>query len=432
MTICLKNGNVYTEKGFKKQDIYCHNGKVSLQPELADENCLVIYDVTDKYIVPGFVDVHVHLREPGFSYKETIYTGSRAAAKGGYTTVCTMPNLKPAPVDLKTLNEQLDIIKKDSVIRIIPYGAITSKQDGKSGLSKMEEMAPFVVGFTDDGVGVQTQERMIEAMKLAKKLDLPIVAHCEDEELVQNGYIHKGKYCMENGHRGISSESEWKQVERDVALAQQIGCRYHVCHVSTRESVDIIKKARENALGNTGQSNITAETAPHYLLLTHDEIKEEGRFKMNPPIRDAEDRDRLIEGIVNGEISVIATDHAPHSTEEKEKGLEKSAFGIVGLETSFPLLYTYLVKTGKLTLDKLIDVMSVNPREIFRLPGYKTPYVQEGSIADLTVIDLTKEWEISGSEFVSKGKATPFEGWRVCGQIVQTIADGEVVYEISE
>ncbi len=422
MTTLLKNATVFTANGFEKCDLFLSNGSVfvngnnSLDMNRADS----IVDCTDRVIVPGFVDVHVHFREPGFSYKETIATGTAAAAKGGYTCVCTMPNLNPVPSTMETLQIQLDIIEKDAKVKTIPYGTITMKQNGNSQLADMESMAPFVCGFSDDGKGVQAGELMEEAMLEAKRLGKMIVAHCEDESLLFGGYIHDGVYAKDHGHRGICSESEWGQVARDVKLVEKTGVDYHVCHISTKETVDIIRKAKEKGI------RVTCETGPHYLVLCDEELQEEGRFKMNPPIRSAEDREALIAGIVDGTIDMIATDHAPHSAEEKAKGLEKSAFGIVGLETAFPILYTYLVKKGIISLEKLIEIMSVNPRKRFCLEG---GIIADGQPADLTILDLNEQWTIDAEEFVSKGKATPLDGWQVEGRVVMTIVDGEVVYE---
>lgn len=421
MTTLLKNATVFTSNGFEKCDLVLSggsvfvNGKDSFDMESAD-----VIDCTNRVIVPGFTDVHVHFREPGFSYKETIATGTAAAAKGGYTCVCTMPNLNPVPSTMEKLQQQLDIIEKDAIVHTIPYGTITMKQNGASELADMEAMAPYVCGFTDDGKGVQAGELMEEAMIEAKRLGKMIVAHCEDESLLFGGYIHDGKYAKEHGHRGICSESEWGQVKRDVELVEKIGVDYHVCHISTKETVDIIREAKAKGIP------VTCETGPHYLVLCDEELQEEGRFKMNPPIRSAEDRDALIAGIVDGTIDMIATDHAPHSEAEKARGLEKSAFGIVGLETAFPILYTYLVKKGIITLEKLIEIMSVNPRRRFGLAG---GVIADGEPADLTVLDLDADWTIDSADFVSMGKATPLDGWKVTGEVVMTIVNGEVVYE---
>ena len=362
-------------------------------------------------VFPGFCDVHVHFREPGFSYKETIKTGSMAAARGGYTAVCTMPNLSPVPDSAEHLKMQQDIIDRDACIAVLPYAAITVGERGEQ-LSDMEKLAPNVVAFSDDGRGVQSEEMMREAMLRAKALGKLIVAHCEVNELLRGGYIHDGRYAKAHGHAGICSESEWRQVERDVRLVMETGCGYHVCHISTKESVDIIRKAK--AAG----ADVSCETAPHYLLMCEDDLQELGRFKMNPPIRSAEDRDALIEGIIDGTIEMIATDHAPHSAEEKSRGLKGSAFGIVGIETAFPLLYTGLVKKGIITLDKLVELLSINPRKRFGItsdPGE-------------TVWDLNAECSIDPSEFLSMGRATPFEGWTVFGKCLSTMYEGKTVW----
>lgn len=421
MTTLLKNATVFTSNGFEKCDLVISGGSVFVNGiDSLNMDGAAVVDCTDRVIVPGFVDVHVHFREPGFSYKETIATGTAAAAKGGYTCVCTMPNLNPVPSTMESLQQQLDIIERDAIIRTIPYGTITMKQNGASELADMEAMAPYVCGFTDDGKGVQAGELMEEAMLEAKRLGKMIVAHCEDESLLFGGYIHDGKYAKEHGHRGICSESEWGQVKRDVELVEKIGVDYHVCHISTKETVDIIRDAKAKGIP------VTCETGPHYLVLCDEELQEEGRFKMNPPIRSAEDRDALIAGIIDGTVDMIATDHAPHSEAEKARGLEKSAFGIVGLETAFPILYTYLVKKGIITLEKLIEIMSVNPCKRFGLPG---GIIEDGAPADLTVLDLNTNWTINSADFVSLGKATPLDGWDVCGEVVMTIVNGEVVYE---
>lgn len=370
--------------------------------------------------MPGFTDVHVHFREPGFFYKETIATGSAAAAAGGYTCVCPMPNLKPAPSDLASLQAQLSIIEKDACVKVVPYGTITRKQDGRSALSDMEAMAPYVCAFSDDGKGVQTGDLMEEAMVRAKALGKLIVAHCEDESLLTGGYIHDGDYAKAHGHKGICSESEWKQVERDVALAEKTGAAYHVCHVSTKESVDIIRKAKARGV------DVTCETGPHYLVLCDEDLQEDGWFKMNPPLRSAADRAALIRGLQDGTIDMIATDHAPHSEEEKARGLEGSAFGIVGLETSFPVLYTHLVEKGVISLEKLIEVMSISPRKRF---GFAGGSLEDGQPADLTVLDLARQWTVDPEKFRSKGRATPFKGWTLKGKIIMTVVNGEIVYE---
>lgn len=360
---------------------------------------------------PGFADVHVHLREPGFFYKETIASGTKASARGGFTDVCSMPNLNPVPDSFENLKLQLDIIKKDAVTGVHPYGSITKGEMGEE-LSDMEDMAPYVIGFSDDGRGVQSEEMMISAMKKAKALGKPIVAHCEDNSLLFGGYIHDGEYAKINGHKGICSKSEWAPIARDIELVKKIGCSYHVCHISTKESVDIIRKAKADGV------DITCETGPHYLLLNDMCLKEEGRFKMNPPIRSEEDRLALIQGIKDGTIDMIATDHAPHSAEEKSKGLDKSLMGVVGIETSFPLMYTNFVKTGIITLEKLMDLMCHNARKRFNIPLGNS----------FTIWDLNNKYAINPDDFVSKGKSTPFEGFEVYGKCLLTVKDGNIAY----
>lgn len=362
-------------------------------------------------IIPGFCDVHVHFREPGFSYKETIDTGSKAAAHGGYTAVCTMPNLNPVSDTVEHLGEQIRIIEDDACIHVYPYAAITIEQKGQE-MADLEGMAEDCVAFSDDGHGVQSEEMMRAAMLKAKSLGKLIVAHCEDNSLLHGGYIHDGSYAAEHGHRGICSESEWGQIARDLRLAKETGCAYHVCHISTKESVDIIRKAKADGV------DVTCETAPHYLILDDSMLQEDGKWKMNPPLRDKSDREALIEGIKDGTIDCIATDHAPHSAEEKSKGLEKSAFGIVGIEIAFPLLYTYLVKPGIITMEQLRDCLIYNPRNRFDIPLGN----------DYSVWDLEEEWTIDPSEFLSKGRATPFEGWKVWGRNYLTVCDGVEVY----
>lgn len=362
-------------------------------------------------MLPGFCDVHVHFREPGFSYKETILTGSKAAARGGYTTVCTMPNLNPVPDSRENLDIQLKAIKEAGLINVIPYGSITVKEAGEE-LSDMEAMKDDVVAFSDDGKGIQDEEMMRMAMLKAKELGKIIVAHCEVNELLHGGYIHDGIYAREHGHKGICSESEWKEIERDVRLAKETGCAYHVCHISTKESVDIIRKAKAEGV------DVTCETGPHYLVMDENDLQEDGRFKMNPPLRSKEDRAALIEGIKDGTIDMIATDHAPHSAEEKSKGLAGSAFGIVGLETAFPLLYTKLVKEGIITLDKLTKLLVFNPMERFG--------IKEGH--DFSIWDLDEKFTVNPDDFLSMGKATPFEGWELYGVNKMTVCNSKVVY----
>ena len=371
-----------------------------------------VYNSSQYMIFPGFCDVHVHLRQPGFSYKETIKTGTQASAHGGYATVFSMPNLKPVPDSAEHLKEQLDIIKKDAVINVLPYGAITVGQNGEE-LSDMEGMAKDVIAFSDDGRGVQSEEMMKEAMLRAKSLGKIIVAHCEDNSLLHGGYIHDGVYASKHSHRGICSESEWKPIKRDLELCKQTGCAYHVCHISCKESVELIRQAKAEGV------NITCETGPHYLILTDEDLKEDGRFKMNPPLRSKEDRQALIEGVLDGTIDMIATDHAPHSQEEKSRGLEKSAFGIVGIETAFQLLYTHLVKKDIISLERLVELLAVNPRKRFGLE-YDNSF---------TVWDLDKKTVINPSDFLSMGKATPFEGEEVFGECELTVCNGKTAYK---
>ena len=367
---------------------------------------------SDRYCVfPGFCDVHVHFREPGFSYKETVFSGSQAAARGGYTCVWTMANLNPVPDTPEHLHQQLDLIRENACIHVHPYGAITMGLKGEV-LADLEGMAADVAGFSDDGKGVQADSMMRSAMEKAKALDKIIVAHCEVNELLKGGYIHDGDYARQHGHRGICSESEWVQIARDLELVEQIGCKYHVCHISTKESVDIIRQAKARGV------NVTCETGPHYLVMDDSMLKEEGRFKMNPPLRSKEDRDALILGLQDGTIDMIATDHAPHSAEEKSRGLEGSAFGVVGIETAFPICYTYLVKTGIITLEKLMDLLVTNPRSRFGPPVG----------GDFSVWDLEAEGIVDPQDFLSMGKATPFEGWPIQGKCLTTVCDGKQVY----
>ena len=379
-------------------------------------------DLGGRHVVPGLVDVHVHLREPGFPHKETIATGTAAAAHGGYTTVCAMPNLNPAPDTPEHLHVQTESIRRDAAVRVVPYASITMGQRGCGELVDFAALAPEVAGFSDDGRGVQSAELMEEAMRRAAAVGKPIVAHCEVDDLLRGGYIHDGDYCREHGHKGICSESEWRQVERDIALAEKTGCRYHVCHVSTRESVELVRRAKARGL------RVSCETAPHYLLLCDEDLQEEGRFKMNPPLRSRADREALVAGIVDGTIEVVATDHAPHTAEEKARGLAGSAMGIVGLECAFALLYKYLVLPGTIPLERLVALMSVNPRRIFGLGGGLEP----GEPADFTVLDLDTQYEIDPAAFRSKGHATPFAGWPVQGRAAMTVVGGRVVYDANE
>ena len=417
MNFILKDAQVYTDGKFTKQDVYILGGKLFLKNDLSLSDAITV-SFKNKYIFPGFTDVHVHLREPGFLYKETVKSGTLAAAHGGYTTVASMPNLNPSPHSAENLKVQLDAIKKDACIDVIPYGTITKNSLGEE-LSDMQDMAADVIGFTDDGRGVQSEDMMKKAMLLAKNLDKPIVAHCEDNSLLFGGYIHDGEYAKAHGHRGISSMSEWGPIKRDIELIRQAGSKYHVCHISTKESVDLIRKAKAEGL------DISCETAPHYLVLSDKDLQEDGRFKMNPPIRSEEDRLALIEGIKDGTIDMIATDHAPHSFEEKSKGLEKSLMGVVGIETSFAVLYTNLVLKGIITLEKLIELLSVNPRKRF---GCGASLI-DGAPANITVFDLDEAYKINPENFLSKGKSSPFTGDTVRGKCLLTLYNGNIVWK---
>lgn len=372
--------------------------------------------ISKKYIiVPGLCDVHVHFREPGFSYKETIASGSAAAAHGGYTAVCTMPNLDPVPDSAEHLQVQLDAIKRGAAIKVLPYGAITVGEKGER-LADMEAISDKVCAFSDDGKGVQNDEMMREAMTAAKRLGKIIAAHCEDNSLLFGGYIHDGEYAKAHGHRGISSASEYKQIERDLRLAEETGCAYHVCHISTKESVELIRQAKARGV------NVTCETAPHYLVLCDEDMQEDGRFKMNPPLRSREDKQALIEGIKDGTIDMIATDHAPHSAEEKGRGLEKSLMGVVGLETAFPVLYTELVTKNIITLDRLVELMSFKPKERFGIDTNN----------DFAVFDISEAYKIDPEDFLSMGRATPFAGREVFGRCLLTVHNGKVVYKAED
>ena len=398
------------------------NGAVKKVNMLFDGTALSVFtgDVSDfapsaiidnTVILPGLCDVHVHLREPGFSYKETIKSGTMASARGGYTAVCSMPNLNPTPDSRENLDAQLEIIRRDGVIAVLPYGTIT-RGEGGAELSDMEDMADDVCGFSDDGRGVQNEDMMRRAMLRAKALGRMIVAHCEDNSLLRGGYIHDGEYARTHGHRGICSESEWGPIQRDIELVRQTGCAYHVCHISTKESVEIIRRAKAEGL------DVSCETGPHYILLDDSCLQENGRFKMNPPLRSPADREAILEGVLDGTIDMIATDHAPHSAEEKSRGLEKSAMGVVGIETAFPLIYTHLVRTGIISLERLVQLMSVRPRERF---GITTD-------VGFTVFRLDEKYKIDPRDFLSMGKATPFEGDEVYGKCLLTVYGGKVVY----
>ena len=411
MKVCLHNSYRYQDGRISPMDVLSLDelkGSVS-ENTLGAEPFLQFQNV---YIFPGFVDVHVHFREPGFSYKETVRTGSWAAAHGGYTGVCTMPNLDPVPDSPEHLAPQLEAIRQGALIDVRPLGAITKGERGEA-LADMEALAPLVAGFSDDGRGVQSEEMMEAAMRKAKSLGKIIVAHCEDDLLRGGGYIHDGEYARAHGHRGICSESEWKPIARDLELVRKTGCAYHVCHVSTKESVALIRKAKAEGL------DVTCETAPHYLLLDETHLQEHGRFKMNPPLRSPADREAMIEGLLDGTVDMIATDHAPHSAEEKSRGLAGSAMGVVGLETAFPALYTGLVKTGILPLEKLIACLSDNPRRRFGFPLGR----------DFSVWDLSTAEKVDPNTFLSMGRSTPFEGMELFGKNLLTVKDGRIVYD---
>ncbi len=419
MEYLLRNANVYIDGGFRKTDIYIKDGMiVSFDSGFHSNEGVVSFDFDNKYIFPGFTDVHVHLREPGFLRKETIETGSMAAAAGGYTSVCAMPNLDPVPDSAENIKKEEEIIEKTAVVHVYPYGAITVGEKGEK-LADLEGMAPYAFAFSDDGHGVQNDDMMRNAMTEAKRLGKVIAAHCEVNELLNGGYIHDGKYAALHGHRGICSESEWKQIERDIELVKETGCAYHVCHISTKESVELIRQAKKDGV------NISCETSPHYLVMNDMDLQEEGRFKMNPPIRDESDRQALIEGLKDGTIDVIATDHAPHTKEEKSKGLEKSLMGVVGLETAFPIVYTELVRKGVITLEKAVELLNVNAKKRFGIGAS----IKEGEKADLTVFDLDEEYTVDPEKFHTKGRSTPFEGWKVYGKCLMTMVDGRIVYK---
>ena len=417
MKYLLKNGLLFTKEGFLPADLLTAEGRIVSIARGLDAAGAAVIDLHHAAVFPGFVDVHVHLREPGFSYKETIRTGALSAARGGYVHVCAMPNLDPVPDSLESLNVQREIIARDAAIHVHPYGAITRGERGEA-LADMEAMAPFVAGFSDDGRGVQSGEMMRKAMEEAKRLGKPIAAHCEDNGLLRGGYIHDGDYARARGHRGICSESEWGQIARDLKLAEETGVKYHVCHVSARESVALIREAKARGV------DVTCETGPHYLVFCDGDLQEDGRFKMNPPIRSREDRAALIEGLRDGTIDMIATDHAPHSAEEKSRGLEKSAMGVVGLETAFAAVYTHLVKPGLLSMDRLMALLNGNAARRF---GYGTP-LAEGQPADLTVFGLDRPFRVDPEQFQSMGRATPFAGMELYGVCLLTMADGKIVW----
>ena len=409
MKVLFRNAKVYENGTVRIKDMLLTDSSLSVFSGTSIPSDASVVDNT--VILPGFCDVHVHFREPGFSYKETIKSGSLAAAHGGYTSVLTMPNLSPTPDSRENLEAQLDIIRRDALISVIPYGTITVGEQGVT-LADLEGMASDVCGFSDDGKGVQSDAIMLEAMRRAKALGKPIAAHCEVNSLLNGGYIHDGEYARAHGHRGISSASEYEQIKRDIELVRETGVDYHVCHISTKESVEAIREAKREGV------NITCETGPHYILLDDSALEEDGRFKMNPPLRSLADREAILEGIIDGTIDMIATDHAPHSAEEKARGLEKSAMGVVGIETAFPLLYTNLVRTGMISLERLVEIMCVRPRERFNITADR----------GFAVFEVGEKYKINPDDFVSKGKATPFEGDEVYGRCLLTVYNGKAVY----
>ena len=418
-TFLLKGGTLIDGGGRRRGDILVRDGRIAaIGPDIVEVPDAQVIDCRGKLVSEGFADVHVHFREPGQSYKETIRTGSLAAAHGGYTTVCAMPNLNPVPDSPETLALEQEIIDRDACITVLPYAAITR---GRKGLEPVDIAAlkDRCVAFSDDGSGVQDDAMMLRAMQAAAREDVLIAAHCEDNTLLHGGYIHDGRYAAAHGHKGICSESEWGQIRRDLALAEQTGCRYHVCHISCAESVELIRAAKARGV------HVTCETGPHYLSLCEDDLQEDGRFKMNPPLRSAGDREALIEGLRDGTIDAVATDHAPHSAEEKSRGLAGSAMGVVGLETAFPVLYTDLVLSGRIPLERIIEALTDGPRRAFRLPGGLRP----GERADLTVIDPDAAWTIDPADFLSLGKATPFAGKAVRSRIILTLKDGQPVWQ---
>ena len=416
--LLLKGGTVVAEGVSRKADVLVADGKIAAISETIEaDDATEVFDAEGCVVTYGLADVHVHLREPGYSVKETIATGTRACAHGGVTTVCSMPNLQPAPDAPETIAVQQQMIDEQAVIEVLPFATISSKRAGRE-LADIEALRPLSVGYSDDGNGIQTEPLMRQAMQRIAAVDGIIAAHCEDDSLLHAGYIHAGEYAREHGHKGICSESEWGPIKRDVKLAEEIGCRYHVCHISTKESVAIIREAKQKC------AHISCETAPHYLVLCDENLQEDGRFKMNPPLRAKEDKAALIEGIKDGTIEVIATDHAPHTAEDKSRGLKGSMMGIVGIETSFAICYTHLVRKGVITIEKLIALMSENPRRIFRLGGA----MKVGERANIAVFNVTEPYKINSAEFLSMGKATPFEGEEVYGRCMLTLFGGEKVW----
>ena len=431
MSILFKNANVFTQHGIKRQSVLLHDGKLRTNAKIFPHEAEQVIELEGLFMFPGFVDVHVHLREPGFSYKETIRTGTSAAAHGGYTAVCAMPNIKPVPSTLSQLQAEIDLIKRDALIHVYPIGAITMNQTGRGELSRIEEISPYVAAFSDDGKGIQDEDLMRQAMIRISSAGKLITAHCEVEsELKPGGCINEGEYSRLHRYTGINNASEYLEVQRDIRLASETGAHLHICHVSTRQSVELIREAKMNGV------NVTAETAPHYLIFTDDDLEDNGKWKMNPPIRSIDDRHELLKGIKDGTIDCIITDHAPHSEDEKSKGLGGSAFGIVGLETCFPAMYHNLVlgdpedrsgNNGAITLERLLEMMCVNPRKIFGLPGPK--YIEDDCEADFVIMDLGRKYIVDTDKFLSMGRSTMFDGKEVQGEVVATYLGGRKVYD---
>lgn len=415
----ITGAKVWCEGGFATCDVLVEEGRlVRIADNIAPIDGVRVVEAAGKYLLPALVDMHVHLREPGYSYKETIASGTAAAAKGGFSVVCPMPNLNPAPDTLAHLKEQLSIVERDAVIGVMPYATITTARKGNECVD-YEALAPYVAGFSDDGTGVQSEEVMERAMNGIAPTGKILAAHCEVESLLNGGYIHDGEWCKAHNHKGICSESEWGEVKRDIELAEKTGCRLHICHISTKESVELVREGKKRGV------KVTCETAPHYLALCDEDMREEGRFKMNPPLRSRADMEALREGVADGTIDVIATDHAPHSAEEKSKGLEKSAMGVVGIETSLAATYTFMVGGGVISLERLVEIMSLTPRRLLGIGGG----IVLGEMLDATLVDLNKEFCVEPAKFLSMGKSTPFEGMRLRGEVLMTIANGRLAYE---
>lgn len=419
VSLLISGAKVWLNGAFVQRDILVEDGRVvEISDHIAPREGVRMIDGSGKRLLPGLVDMHVHMREPGYGYKETIASGTRAAARGGFTTVCPMPNLNPAPDSLENIKQQFDIVEKDAIIEVLPYATITTARKGDECVD-YETLAPMVAGFSDDGTGVQSAQVMEDAMSRIAHTGKLLAAHCEVESLLEGGYIHKGEWAAAHGHKGICSESEWAEVKRDIELAEKTGCRLHICHISTKESVELIREAKSRGV------KVTCETAPHYLALCDEDMREEGRFKMNPPLRSREDMEALRKGVADGTIDVIATDHAPHSAEEKAKGLEKSAMGVVGIETSLAAIYTFMVAGHIINLDRLVEIMALKPREILGIGGG----IKRGEVLDAVLVDFHSEFDVIPSEFLSMGKSTPFAGMRLRGEVLLTIAGGKIAYE---